>query len=91
MKPPSTQVELWIAQRLGEPGLFAGVTTPEERRERVRALIERRQLHLAIAGRGPGGKAETWEALYLRVYQQSLAVPRETRRTTAHSEKGRRR
>lgn len=78
MIPPATHVEIWIARRLGEPDLYAGVTTPDERRERVRVLIERRELHLAIAGRGPNGKAETWEALYLRVYQQPLAVSRET-------------
>lgn len=65
---PAVQVEHWILQRLDEPALFDGVTTPEERRERVRGLIERRQLHLAIAGRGPSGKCETWGALYRRIY-----------------------
>lgn len=72
----TAQVETWIARRLGEPGLFAGVTTADERRERVRELIVSRQLHLAIAGRNPQGKPETWAALFARVYGRPLeAVP----------------
>ena len=72
----TAHVEAWIIRRLGEPGLFAGVTTADERRERVRALIERRQLRLAIAGRNPQGKPETWAALFARVYGRPLeAVP----------------
>jgi hypothetical protein len=69
---PTVMVEAWIKDRLREPTLFDGITTRTERRERVRALIERRQLQLAIAGRGPGGKPETWEALYRRVYGEAL-------------------
>lgn len=76
----TARVETWIARRLGEPGLFAGVTTADERRERVRELIERRQLRLAIAGRNPSGKPETWQALYERVYGRPIEVPRETKR-----------
>lgn len=78
MTTPTAHVEAWIVRRLGEPDLFAGITTAEERRERVRELIERRQLRLAIAGRNPSGKPETWQALYERVYGRPIAVPRET-------------
>lgn len=77
MTAPTVHVETWIAQRLGEPALFAGVTTADERRERVRALIERREVQLAIAGRAPSGKPETWQALFERVYGTSIDdVPR---------------
>lgn len=83
MTTPTAQIETWIIRRLGEPDLFAGVTTADERRERVRELIERRELHLAIAGRNPSGKPETWQALYERVYGRPIEVPRETKRKLA--------
>lgn len=76
MSAPTPQVEAWIRDRLSEPALFHGVTTATERRERVRALIERRELHLAIAGRRPDGKCETWTELFLRVYGEPLEVSR---------------
>jgi hypothetical protein len=70
---PAVQVEAWIARRLREPTLFDGITTPDERRERVRALIERKQMHLAIAGKREGEKCETWVDLFERVYQQPFS------------------
>ena len=73
---PTVQVEAWIKDRLREPTLFDGVTTAEQRRERVRELIHRRQLHLAVAGMPPGTKAcETWTALFQRVYGQPVEIP----------------
>ena len=81
MIPPATHVEIWIARRLEEPDLFAGVTTAEERRERVRALIERRELHLAIAGRSQSGKAETWTDLFRRVYGETVSREPNPRRS----------
>ena len=72
----TAHVEAWIIRRLGEPGLFAGVTTADERRERVRELLERRQLRMVLAGRNPSGKPETWQALYERVYERPIDVPR---------------
>jgi hypothetical protein len=77
---PATHVESWLCRRLQEPTLFDGITTPEERRERVRALIERRQLHLAIAGGTNAGKPETWAELFERVYGEPVdGVPCETK------------
>lgn len=72
MTTPTVQVESRIAYRLREPTLFDGITTAEERRERVRQLIERRQLHMAIAGRSPSGKTETWAELFARVYGEPV-------------------
>lgn len=72
MTTPTAHVEAWIIRRLGEPSLFAGVTTADERRERVRELIERRQLHFAIAGGTNQGRPETWAELYLRIYKAPL-------------------
>lgn len=69
---PTVQVESWIADRLREPTLFDGVTTALDRRERVRGVIERRQLHLAIAGKRLGDKCETWSDLFLRVYGEPV-------------------
>lgn len=54
--------------RLSVPGLFAGVTTPTERRERVRRVIVNRGLEHAIAGKRQGASCETWGDLYLRIY-----------------------
>ena len=65
---PTTQVETWIAWRIGRPDLFAGVTTPDERRERVRTVILDRGMAEAIAGRREGHPCETWSALFTRVY-----------------------
>ncbi len=83
MTTPTAQIETWIIRRLGEPDLFAGVTTADERRERVRELIERRQLRMVLAGRNPSGKPETWQALYERAYGRPIEVPRETKRKLA--------
>lgn len=65
---PTTQVETWIAWRIGRPDLFAGITTPDERRERVRMAILDRGMAEAIAGRREGHPCETWSALFTRVY-----------------------
>jgi hypothetical protein len=67
-------VESWIVDRLKVRDLFAGVTTPAQRRERVRQLILARDLELAIAGRVGQAKTETWGALFERVYQQPLRL-----------------
>lgn len=69
---PTTQVETWIAWRIGRPDLFAGVTTPDERRERVRSAIVNDCLSDAIVGRRPGHPCETWTDLFTRVYGQPL-------------------
>lgn len=74
MTPPTIQVEAWIAERLRLYDLFDGVTTPEIRRDRIRERILARGMTLAIAGRGPGGKSETWQELFARVYGTPLEV-----------------
>lgn len=69
---PRVSIEHWIARRLGRPDLLAGVTTPEERRERVRGVILERQMAEAIAGKREGQPCETWRDLYLRLYGEAL-------------------
>lgn len=69
---PTTQVEAWIMRRLSAPALFDGITTPYERRDRVRQCLVNRGLEMAIAGRREGGECETWSQLFMRVYGESL-------------------
>ncbi len=73
MKGPTVVVEEWIKDRLREPTLFDGVTTADERRERVRELIQRRELHLAVAGKRNGEQCETWADLFQRVYGEAVS------------------
>jgi len=61
-----------LLRRLGRASLFDGVTTAEERRDRVRAFTREKQLQLAIAGRAPDGKPETWSDLFSRMYGEAL-------------------
>lgn len=70
---PAPYVEAWLVQRLKVPLMFQGVTTAEQRRERVRAHIVEHQLELSIAGGNVQGKAETWSALFERIYGEPLA------------------
>ena len=69
---PTTVVEAWIARRLDRPDLFAGVTTAEDRRERVRRAILDGGKSEAVAGRRPGYGCETWRETFERVYGQPL-------------------
>lgn len=67
--------ERWIARQL-DPCIFAGVTTPQVRRERVRSTIVTKNLANVRAGflvsaRGHR-KPETWGQLFKRVYGQEL-------------------
>jgi hypothetical protein len=65
--------EAWMAQRLGLPlDWDAGVTTAEQRREKIRAAIVAQQRVLSIAGKRAGQPAETWKALFERVYRIPL-------------------
>jgi len=67
---PCLEIELWIAQRIGHPDLFAGITTSESRRERLRqALLPLKDQH---AGKGKSGQAESFGELYKRIYGRSL-------------------
>lgn len=69
---PTIATESWIARRLRRPDLFAGLTTPDERRERVRAAILDGRMAEAIAGKRAGQPAETWRELFARVYGQAV-------------------
>lgn len=64
---PTTAEEVWLARRLGSPALFAGRTSAEERRERVRAAI----LERGFADRRAGmrnGTPETFRELFARLW-----------------------
>jgi len=62
-----------MAQRLGLPlDWDAGVTTAEQRREKIRTAILEQQRALTIAGKRAGQPAETWKALFERVYRIPL-------------------
>ena len=69
MSLPTVYGERWMAKRLELPlDWDAGVTTADERRERIRAAIVEQGRERAIAGKRPGQPCETWADLYARVY-----------------------
>lgn len=69
-------VEAWMARRLGMPLSWdGGVTTREDRRERIRAEIIRQGRECAVAGKRPKQAAETWGQLFHRVYGQPVNAP----------------
>lgn len=66
-------IEIWMARKLGMPLCWdAGITTNEDRRERIRAAILQQQRQGSIAGRQAGQPCETWAQLFQRVYGQSI-------------------
>jgi hypothetical protein len=72
MKLGEVIVELWLARRLGLPlSWAAGVTTRDQRRDKIRAAILDRNLADAVAGNAKG-KPETWAQLFQRVYRQPI-------------------
>jgi len=78
---PTIDVELWIAKRVGldQQTLFAGRTTPEIRRERIRTAIVERDLAAQVAGkRASNGQPESFGALFQRLYAQPLIPPQPT-------------
>lgn len=68
---PTVQVESWICDRLRKD-LFCGLTTAEERRERLRAEILERDMAEAVAGRRKGQTCESWAELFERIYGEPL-------------------
>lgn len=65
--------EAWMARKLELPlDWDAGVTTAEQRREKIRIAIVEQQRALSIAGKRKGQPAETWKALFQRVYRKPL-------------------
>jgi hypothetical protein len=72
MKLGEVIVELWLARRLGLPlSWAAGVTTRDQRRDKIRAAILDRNLADAVVGNAKG-KPETWAQLFQRVYRQPI-------------------
>jgi hypothetical protein len=68
--------EAYFVRRLAEHGrtVFAGISDPDIRRERIRQAILDGKLDCAILGRRPDGKPETYQAAFERHYQQPLHV-----------------
>lgn len=70
VKPIFVDGEYELAKRCGIEDIYAGDTTTESRRERVRvACLERDP---AIAWRGPTGKPETYGEAFARTYGEQL-------------------
>mgnify|MGYP001182255418 CR=1 FL=1 len=72
--------DLWMARKLGDPALFAGVTTEAERKRRVRQRIIDLGLADAEAGKRDG-QPETWRALFARVFHEPLEANKKTEPT----------
>lgn len=66
MKPAFFDGETELARRCGIADIYAGDTSSDSRRERVRAAVLERDP--AIAWRGPTGKPETYAEAFARVY-----------------------
>jgi hypothetical protein len=66
------ELEAWICKRLALRDLFAGDTTREIRRDRLKVTLLQRELTEAVAGKFQG-KAVMWRALYEQLYGESLA------------------
>lgn len=66
------ELEAWICERLHLRDLFAGVTSTETRRDRLKVVLTERGLTESIAGRLEG-KPVTWRALFERLYHDTLS------------------
>ena len=76
MKLADAMNETWMSQQLGLPlDWDAGVTTAEQRREKIRTAILEQHRALTIAGKREGKPCETWKALFERSYRTSLNKP----------------
>jgi hypothetical protein len=71
---PTIATEVWISRRLRRPDLFAGVTDPDARRERVRRVILDGEMAEAVAGKRKDAACETWAELFERVYGEPLVA-----------------
>lgn len=67
------ELEAWICTKLKLRDLFAGVTTREMRRDRLRVVILQRELEDAVAGKFEG-KTITWRKLFSRLYHEELTI-----------------
>lgn len=68
-----TEREAWICERLRLRDLFAGVTTIEVRRDRLKVVLLERGLTESIAGR-MSGKPITWRQLFKELYGEEIAA-----------------
>ena len=66
MKPVFFDGERELAKRCGIEDIYAGDTTTDSRRERVRAAVLERDP--VIVWRGPTGKPETYAEAFARIY-----------------------
>ena len=64
--------EAWLARRIWLKELFAGLSTPESRREFIRRRIVELRLQQVIAGRLPDKTLVTFTAAFQRLYGTSL-------------------
>jgi hypothetical protein len=64
--------EAWICKRLGLPELFAGVTSTEIRRDRLKVVLIERELTESVAGRADG-KPVKWRDLFKQLYHVDLS------------------
>lgn len=73
MRVADAMNEAWMARRLGlSLDWDAGITTTDQRRETIRnAILEQRRTY-SIAGKRKGHPAETWKALFERLYRSPL-------------------
>lgn len=69
MRPVFFEGERELAKRCGIEDIYAGVTSTDSRRERLRAAVL--ELDPAIAWRGPTGKPETYGEAFARVYGEA--------------------
>jgi hypothetical protein len=67
------ELEAWICERLHLRALFAGVTSTETRRDRLKVVLLERGLTESIAGRRDG-KPLTWRGLFKQLYGEDLAA-----------------
>jgi hypothetical protein len=65
------ELEAWICERLNLRDLFAGVTSREIRRDRLKVVLLQRGLTESIAGRMEG-KPVTWRQLFTKLYGDEL-------------------
>jgi hypothetical protein len=71
--------EEFFVRRLNDHrrAIHAGITDPDERRERIRYAILEGKLDCTIIGKSPGGKPETYTQAFERYYREPL-IPTST-------------
>lgn len=65
------ELEAWICARLNLRDLFAGMTSRETRRDRLKVVLLERGLIEAIAGRLEN-KPITWRQLFQKLYSEEI-------------------